>query len=62
MSEHVDEKLAKTDTDLSEGNPGGLRGGLEDYETSGEGRPPFILTTTELKLLGIAGVGFFLDG
>ncbi|KAG8880261.1 hypothetical protein FRB97_000973 [Tulasnella sp. 331] len=30
---------------------------LEDVDT----RPPFILTYPELKLLGIAGVGFFLD-
>ncbi|KAI0092423.1 MFS general substrate transporter [Irpex rosettiformis] len=33
---------------------------LEEYEES-TGRPPFILTYTEVKLLGIAGVGFFLD-
>ncbi|KIY66028.1 MFS general substrate transporter [Cylindrobasidium torrendii FP15055 ss-10] len=32
---------------------------LEEYEQSG--RPVWILTKTELKLLGIAGVGFFLD-
>lgn len=37
------------------------RTALEEYEQSGEGRPPFILTYTEIKLLGIAGVGFFLD-
>jgi PHS family inorganic phosphate transporter-like MFS transporter len=37
------------------------RTALEEYEQSGEGRPPFILTYTEVKLLGIAGVGFFLD-
>ena len=30
---------------------------LEEYEQSGDGnRPPFILTYTEVKLLGIAGV------
>ncbi|THH17380.1 hypothetical protein EW146_g3417 [Bondarzewia mesenterica] len=34
---------------------------LEDYERSGDNRPPFILTYAEVKLLGIAGVGFFLD-
>ncbi|TFY75139.1 hypothetical protein EWM64_g8872 [Hericium alpestre] len=34
---------------------------LEEYERSGEDRPPYVLTLTELKLLGIAGVGFFLD-
>ncbi|KAH8101357.1 phosphate transporter [Phellopilus nigrolimitatus] len=38
-----------------------VRSGLEEYERSGEGRPPWMLTATELKLLGIAGVGFFLD-
>jgi PHS family inorganic phosphate transporter-like MFS transporter len=32
------------------------RTALEEYEQSGEGRPPFILTYTEVKLLGIAGV------
>lgn len=37
------------------------RAALEEYEQSGEGRPPFILTYAEVKLLGIAGVGFFLD-
>lgn len=35
---------------------------LEDYERSGDGRAPFILNYSEVKLLGIAGVGFFLDG
>ena len=39
-----------------------VRSGLEEYERSAEGRPPWILTLPELKLLGIAGVGFFLDG
>ncbi|KAJ6537339.1 major facilitator superfamily domain-containing protein [Mycena sp. CBHHK59/15] len=37
------------------------RSGLEAYEREGDGKPPFILTYTEVKLLGIAGVGFFLD-
>lgn len=32
---------------------------LEEVEE--DGRPAFLLTKTELKLLGIAGVGFFLD-
>ena len=39
-----------------------VRSGLEEYERSAEGRPVWLLTTTEMKLLGIAGVGFFLDG
>lgn len=29
---------------------------LEEYEQSGGGRPPFVLTYAEVKLLGIAGV------
>ncbi|KAH7100420.1 inorganic phosphate transporter [Auriculariales sp. MPI-PUGE-AT-0066] len=39
------------------------RSGLEDIDTDTErrGRLPFILSKAELKLLGIAGVGFFLD-
>ncbi|KAF5371016.1 hypothetical protein D9615_010016 [Tricholomella constricta] len=36
------------------------RSDLADYERS-ERRPVFLLTRAELKLLGIAGVGFFLD-
>lgn len=34
---------------------------LVDFERS-DGRPVFFLTMPEAKLLGIAGVGFFLDG
>ncbi|KAG9223299.1 hypothetical protein CCMSSC00406_0000012 [Pleurotus cornucopiae] len=34
---------------------------LEEYERSSDGRPVFFLTYSELKLLGIAGIGFFLD-
>jgi len=38
------------------------RDDLQDYERGGgDNRPPFILNMVELKLLGIAGVGFFLD-
>ncbi|KAF8900250.1 phosphate transporter [Gymnopilus junonius] len=36
------------------------RAALEDFENN-DRRPPFMLTMTEIKLLGIAGVGFFLD-
>ncbi|KAF9071836.1 phosphate transporter [Rhodocollybia butyracea] len=36
------------------------RAPLEDYEQS-SGKAPYRLTLTEVKLLGIAGVGFFLD-
>ena len=39
-----------------------VKAGLEEYEKNGDNKPPFILTHLELKLLGIAGVGFFLDG
>ncbi|KZO96779.1 MFS general substrate transporter [Calocera viscosa TUFC12733] len=42
-------------------DPGDLRGGLEDFEKDDLSKPPFILNWTEIKLLGIAGVGFFLD-
>ncbi|KAJ6541459.1 major facilitator superfamily domain-containing protein [Mycena capillaripes] len=35
--------------------------GLEEFEQEGDGRPAFLLTYAEIKLLGIAGVGFFLD-
>ncbi|KAG7091981.1 hypothetical protein E1B28_008369 [Marasmius oreades] len=36
------------------------RAPLEEYERS-DGKYPFLLTMTEVKLLGIAGVGFLLD-
>ncbi|KZO96778.1 MFS general substrate transporter [Calocera viscosa TUFC12733] len=42
-------------------DPGELRGGLEDFEKDDLSKPPFILNWTEIKLIGIAGVGFFLD-
>ncbi|TFY68972.1 hypothetical protein EVJ58_g697 [Rhodofomes roseus] len=38
-----------------------VKGGLEDYEREDSGRYPFLLNYRECKLLGIAGVGFFLD-
>ncbi|KAL5526257.1 hypothetical protein ACEPAF_7980 [Sanghuangporus sanghuang] len=38
-----------------------VRSGLEEYERNAEERPPWMLTLPEIKLLGIAGVGFFLD-
>jgi hypothetical protein len=38
-----------------------LPGGLEAVERNPD-RAPFILTKVEMKLLGIAGVGFFVDG
>ncbi|KAF8908566.1 hypothetical protein CPB84DRAFT_1674304 [Gymnopilus junonius] len=37
------------------------RSALDDFEKN-DGRPAFFLTRAELKLLTIAGVGFFLDG
>lgn len=50
-----------TDTRTTDAEPVHVpnRSALEEYER--DGRPPFILTYTEVKLLGIAGVGFFLD-
>lgn len=51
-----------TQTNDSDGDHKHVRSGLEEYERSLEGRPPWLLTSTEAKLLGIAGVGFFLDG
>lgn len=39
-----------------------IRSGLEAYERDDASKPPFYLTAVEAKLLGIAGVGFFLDG
>ena len=39
-----------------------VKSGLEVFEQDHTGRPPWLLNRTELKLLGIAGVGFFLDG
>lgn len=38
------------------------RSNLQEYETAADDKPPFILTYVEVKLLGITGVGFFLDG
>ncbi|KAK7063412.1 MFS inorganic phosphate transporter [Favolaschia claudopus] len=37
-----------------------VRAGLEEVDVD-DGRPPYRLTITEVKLLSIAGVGFFLD-
>jgi PHS family inorganic phosphate transporter-like MFS transporter len=37
-----------------------LVAGLEECEQ--DTRPPFVLNRTELRLLVIAGIGFFLDG
>ncbi|KAJ7222764.1 MFS general substrate transporter [Mycena haematopus] len=48
------ERLEKSDVSIR------LRAGLEEVD-QGDGRPPFVLTYTEVKLLMIAGVGFFLD-
>ncbi|PCH40593.1 MFS inorganic phosphate transporter [Wolfiporia cocos MD-104 SS10] len=39
-----------------------VKSGLEEYEREDDsGRLPFLLTYREVKLLGITGVGFFLD-
>ncbi|KAI0369643.1 MFS general substrate transporter [Pilatotrama ljubarskyi] len=41
--------------------PTTYKSNLEEYERESGGRYPFLLSYRELKLLGIAGVGFFLD-
>lgn len=43
---------------------GAYRSNLEEYELEGSGRPPFILSVPEMKLLGIAGVSghFAMNG
>ncbi|KAI6018363.1 major facilitator superfamily domain-containing protein [Pisolithus marmoratus] len=46
--------------DTEHGHPP-ARAALEDYERDSGDKPPFVLTFAEVKLLGIAGVGFFLD-
>ncbi|KIY52149.1 MFS general substrate transporter [Fistulina hepatica ATCC 64428] len=38
-----------------------FRSELDDYEQQDSSRPPFLLTWKEIKLLSIAGTGFFLD-
>jgi hypothetical protein len=51
------------DAPRSHTQPGtNVKSGLEVFEQDSTGRPPFVLNRAELKLLGIAGVGFFLDG
>ncbi|EPQ54923.1 inorganic phosphate transporter [Gloeophyllum trabeum ATCC 11539] len=56
----VQEKSAPASEPVAQDNSQ-YRSGLEEYERSGEDRPPFYLTYAEVKLLGITGVGFFLD-
>ncbi|CAL1713810.1 unnamed protein product [Somion occarium] len=50
---------SRSDSPTEINNP--TRTALSAYEIEGDGRPPFVLSVPELKLLGIAGVGFFLD-
>ncbi|KAL0960810.1 hypothetical protein HGRIS_005826 [Hohenbuehelia grisea] len=47
--------------DVAHGGQARHKSNLEEYERSGDDRPPFILSMAEVKLLGIAGIGFFLD-
>ncbi|KAI6144623.1 major facilitator superfamily domain-containing protein [Pisolithus tinctorius] len=47
-------------TDTEQGHPP-VRAALQDYERDPGNKPPYVLTFAEVKLLGIAGVGFFLD-
>jgi len=56
MSDHK-----HTDSIPSSDDTQRYRSGLEEFERGGENKPPYVLTLTEMKLLGIAGVGFFLD-
>lgn len=54
-----------TNASPNEHDNAGLDGGLEAYERDREDRPPFYLTMTEVKLLGISGVSrqsVFLTG
>ncbi|CCM05508.1 uncharacterized protein FIBRA_07731 [Fibroporia radiculosa] len=46
---------------MSEFEPASVRSGLEEYEREDDGRPTFMLSRREMKLLSITGVGFFLD-
>ncbi|TFY51618.1 hypothetical protein EVG20_g10919 [Dentipellis fragilis] len=55
------EKIAVETTTVPDSDAPPYHSTLEDFERFGEDRPPFILTYAEVKLLGIAGVGFFLD-
>ena len=64
MSSERSDSLNEKDQHLKDGNAhqATVRAGLEEVDQGLENRPPWLLTRTELKLLGIAGVGFFLDG
>lgn len=53
------DQVRETDYNASHAN---IRAGLEEVDQGLDNRPPWLLTRTEAKLLGIAGVGFFLDG
>ncbi|KDR70726.1 hypothetical protein GALMADRAFT_127617 [Galerina marginata CBS 339.88] len=52
--------MAETTHELAPTRSAQDRAALEEFERN-DGRPAFVLTMTEVKLLGIAGVGFFLD-
>ncbi|KAF8837549.1 MFS general substrate transporter [Paxillus ammoniavirescens] len=59
MASHIEEK---TTSPAETGTPSApFRSELQAYERDAGDRPPFVLTYPEIKLLGIAGVGFFLD-
>ncbi|KAI0744308.1 major facilitator superfamily domain-containing protein [Daedaleopsis nitida] len=51
----------KTDAPSHEDRPAVHKSKLEDFEREADVRLPFLLSYREVKLLGIAGVGFFLD-
>lgn len=54
------QSLAASDAEIERGNQSITRG-LEAYERADDTRPPFYLTWPEVRLLSIAGVGFFVD-
>lgn len=53
-------EVARPPAEAAAHNSNRLVAGLEECEQ--DNRAPFVLNRTELRLLGIAGIGFFLDG
>lgn len=60
MAGHTTENAEPTPPSSRSDTPtnANTRTDLSSYEIEGEGRPPFILSYPEVKLLGIAGVRF----
>ncbi|RPD54408.1 MFS general substrate transporter [Lentinus tigrinus ALCF2SS1-7] len=57
----VTESAQKPEAPANEEQPVVYKSNLEDFEREADVRLPFLLSYREVKLLGIAGVGFFLD-